>query len=572
MMRRLLILSAGAALFATGCAESGEAGTTDDPVAETDGNADGTADGVDDTTDSATDDPTDDGTDDPVELTFQPLAWVFESNPIDTPDPIEVELLHLTSEDHTLQGDFANVRNCLPDEENGQPVEVNVGLPLTLTTCTPTHVAVPGDDMTYRHIKPPEDHGSGTDSTAELMMYHHMQLIHDYFQQGHGLTDLDHPLDALVNIQAFVDAAPFCQEWTSLGNAAFMPEGAIGQFGVDLSMGIEGDAIVFGQTTSKDFSYDADVIYHEYTHAMIGSTRLNAVYPDKLGLNNLPGALNEGYADYFAGTLSDNSVVGNYALNDIEPQTICGFPLGQGGANMARDMETERTCEDLTAEVHADGEIFASALWAIRKALGAEKADAVILGALVGFTHTTDFQLASAATIERAKTDLDAADAAVVEQIFTDRGITDCDRVVPVTSVGKRGIPLRFEGVGSTFTPFPGFMPGYLQFKVELPENVTAVRIFVYAQGGNNKMQAVWKPGDQPIKYTNGIHDGFKTTDFELDGNATYKTRLAGGCLGKGTWTFAIHNQGEGFQVTGIAAFPNTQPVEDLNFDPPCGD
>jgi hypothetical protein len=308
---------------------------------------------------------------------------------------------------------------------------------------------------------------------------------------------------------------------------------------------------------------------------MVGATRLNAVFPDSQGLNNLPGALNEAYADYFAGTLANESVIGNYALNDVEPMTVCGFPLGAGGGNLARDMTAERTCpEDLTAEVHADGEIFASALWAIRSAIGPDKADGVIMGALVGFSQTTGFSQAADATIARAKSDLDAADAAMVEQVLTDRGLVGCKRVVAPNTVGARGIPLRFEGSDSfALNPFGDFVPGYLQFQVELPPGVTEIKVAVFAQGDLN-IEAAWKPGDQEIVYSAPFapgSDAFVTKPFESGGGNQWTTRLSGTCLSGGKWSFGIHNKGGAFSISQITTWAKTDPVDDPNFDAPCG-
>jgi len=441
---------------------------------------------------------------------FKPLANVYEANPIDSPELSEVELTDITAEDYALKGLYANVRNCLPVLETGQKIPINQGgFSLNLTTCTPQHSAFPGDDGTYLHIVPPEDPGAGDDAFAEVMMYHHMQLIHGYYKGIHGLSDLDWPLDALVNLQVNVD---LCNQWTSISNAAFVPGGALNQFGFNIDLGIDGDAIMFSGSTNKDFSYDADVIYHEYTHAMIGTTRLNAVFADNQGVNNTPGALNEAYADYFACTLTNESQVGNYALNNLDPLTICGFPLGGGGGNMARDLSKFRKCpDDLTAEVHADGEIFGSALWAIREALGAEKADKVILDALVGFSNATGFIAAATFTIDSAQELLSADDAAAVEKAFADRGLTDCERVVPSGNVGTKGIPLSVLAANSLNpNPFGDYIPGYNQFWAQAGPETQTLTIEVHTTGGGGfggggqaapSFDVVFKPGPGAIKY-----------------------------------------------------------------------
>lgn len=502
---------------------------------------------------------------------FSPRAKVHLVDPISTPDLVEVELEHLTSEDHSLIGDYARVRSCTPDLERGEKIPLDLGgLTLDLTSCVPEHRALPGDDGTYLHIGPPATPAEDDGRFAEVMMYHHMQVIHDYFKDVHGLTDRDHPLDALTNVQAHVS---LCDQWAMLANAAFFPDGTIDelgqQFGIELDLGLEGDAIVFSGTGARNFSFDAAVVYHEYTHAMLGATRLNAVFIDAQGLNNLPGALNEAYADYFAGTITGASAVGNYALNDIEGMSICGFQLG-GGGNLARDMENLKTCPyDLTAEVHADSEIFSSALWEIRKELGAADADRVILSSVLTLTNTSDFAIAAQATIEAAGELLDEAARATVEAAFTSRGIVDCPRVLPVERVGERGLAVTLEGKDAfSPNPFPGWTPGYLQYGLTVPEGTTTVTIAIEVQtgglgglfgggGGEVALELALKAGTAPVQYTLGNGPGSGSHDAELvmpvdDGKVVIGS--AEQPAPAGPWTFAIHNKGGGAAVAKITA------------------
>ena len=566
-MKRYLL----AILVLTGCAEDGESGSTGAVATDVVERAVDVA----QTPDDGPEIEPDEG---PVEPPFDPRANVFVSNPIDDPNTVEVTLSHITSDDHSLVGEFANVRNCLPLDD-GEKIQADVGLPLPLVLCTPSYSALPGEDGTYLHVQPPEDHGVTDDAFAEVMMYHHMQRIHDYFSGEHGLKDLDYPLEAMVNIQALVDSS-FCTEWTSINNAAFLSDGAAGFLGIDF--GLTGPAIVFGQGSDRDFSYDADVIYHEYTHAMIGATRLNALFPDDQGINLLAGALNEAYADYFAATLAEDSVVGNYALGAIGPQEICGFSIGGSGVrNSARDLTEDWSCPgDLTGEVHADGEIFGSALWAIREALGPEKADAVILDAVVGVTQATGFDLAVQATLDQANITLSSDDAALVEKAFADRGLIDCQRVLTPEQVGARGLRMTWLSLGQVGgaegSPWGDYVPGFVQFVVELPVGVTEVVVTIEG-GGDGPIDAVWKPGPEPVKYNvtptsvNG-HDGFKIVAMDAPEGDFRSVRLAGTCLSQGKWTFALHNKGGDFGIRSMSVKTSTEPVDNPNFDTPCTD
>jgi hypothetical protein len=499
----------------------------------------------------------------------RPLAKVHRIDPITTPTLSEVELEHLTSEDGRLVGDYARVRSCVPDLERGVKVPLDIGLPVNLTACYPESQVRPGADGTYLHVAPPaaaDDDGQ----YSEVMMYHHMQVVHDYFKDVHGLTDRDHPLDAITNVQAHVD---LCDQWAKIANAAFFPEGAFEGLGLPIdatAFDIQGDAIVFSGTDTKNFAFDASVIYHEYVHAILGATRLNAAFLDSQGLNNLPGALNEAYADYFAGTLTDQSLTGNYALNDIGSFAICGIELGAGEGNLARDMQVAKTCPfDLTAEVHADSEIFSSALWEIRSELGRVDADAAILSGVLTLTNTSDFDAAASATIE-AVTELygDAAGAKALAA-FTDRGLIGCERILPVERLGVRGLPLTLEAKNA-LSPNPfGFMPAYLQLSVVVPDNTAKLVLDLRVEAGGGfggfggggespALELALKPGDAPVTYTFGMGAGSGRHDAAVtltvtNGKATFEGE-PGQVITPGPWTIAVHNKGGAGSLAKVTA------------------
>ena len=86
-----------------------------------------------------------------------------------------------------------------------------------------------------------------------------------------------------------------------------------------------------------------DVVYHEYGHA-INSSRYGS------GMWN--GGLNEGYADVWAITLTENPVLG------------FGWDLQDPTISVRRyDQNKKVYPQDLSGEVHADGEIIAGAFW-----------------------------------------------------------------------------------------------------------------------------------------------------------------------------------------------------------------
>jgi hypothetical protein len=494
-----------------------------------------------------------------------PLANVYPVDPVSTPDLVEVALTHLTSADGTLVGDYARVRSCTPDLARGQkiPYDFN-GFEINVTACVPESKAMPGPDGTYRHIVPPASPEANDGRFAELMMYHHMQVIHDYFKDVHGLTDRDEPLDAITNVQAYIE---LCSQWATIPNAAFIPHEGLAQLPIPVDLGVDGDAIVFSGTDTKDFSFDGSVIYHEYTHAILGATRLSGAFADAQGLNNLPGALNEAYADYFASTTTGDSLVGSYALNDFGSMKVCGFDLGGGGGNQGRDISEMFTCpDDLTAEVHADSSIFSSALWQIRADLGKTDADKIVLLGVLTLTNASDFQAAADATIDAAKEHYGAEAETKVRAAFEARGILGCKRVLPIAKVGARGLPVTLEGIEALSpNPYPAYAPGYMQYSVVVPEGTTKVTLTLDVQaaggipgfgggGGEAKLELAMKAGAAPVNYVYSLA-GKATNDsaFTLavtSGKATW----ADATVAAGTWTFAIHNKGGAASLAKIRA------------------
>lgn len=507
-----------------------------------------------------------------------PWARLYPVSPAEGPADALVELAHLTADDGRLEGEFARVRNCVPDLEGGQKIPVQLGAAtLTVTTCRPEATVFPDERGTYLGLAPPATPADDDGRFAELMMYHHMQVVHDYFKGVHGLTERDHPLDALVNVQAHID---LCDQWAKLPNAAFIPEESMSELPFGLDLGVDGDAIVFSGTDAKNFSFDATVIYHEYTHAILGADRLSGVFADAQGLNNLPGALNEAYADYFATTLIDSSTLGAYSLNDLGEFAICGIPLGSGG-NQARDLDNAYRCPaDLTGEVHADSELFSAVLWEMRAELGAEPADRVILAAVLELTQTSDFTEAALATIDQAGELLGAEVGGYVEEMFRSRGLVDCERVLPVGLIGARGLPVQLyspEDFGAA-NPFGDFVPAAMQFSLDVPGGARSLTLtLTFSEGGLGSLlggggevaaDVAFKRGAGAILYRAGRGGPIHAADAVIAMDPeTRQVTLSGACLEAGPLVFSVHNKGGATALSKVEVSTSLTAAPTSNFD-----
>lgn len=463
-MRRLLVVIVSCALV-VGCSDGDGATSSSNEPALTDvGGA-----GLDASGDTAGPDTVSEP-DVPEEIVEPtgPRALVYKRDPFtDAGELLEVDLASpVTSPEGYLIGDYVQVVNCL-NEPGGQSL-FGVG-----TFCKETNVAQPGPDGTYLHITPPEQTNDPNDPFAEVMMFQHVNLIHHYFKNVHGLTSLDYPLQALVNVMLYVEGGFLGQEpgWNDFQNAAFIPEESFAGFGLPPR---PGGAIVFGQAGFVDFSYDASVIYHEYTHAMVGTTRLTGELVDQWGLDNLPGAMNEGFADYFAASMSGHPYIGTYGLATAAPHLL-------------RNLSDPKVCpDDLKTEIHADGKIIGSAMWSLRTELGQKTTDGIILRALQSFSQTTNVDQAASLIVDEAYLVSDEVGAAT-EDVMNAHGLLDCPRAKPWGDFNvytdEDQVPIAVGGTSSVPTAnFPNGAPAYVQFYVDVPEDAKIISMTWLAQ------------------------------------------------------------------------------------------
>jgi len=156
-----------------------------------------------------------------------------------------------------------------------------------------------------------------------------------------------------------------------------------------------------------DDAEDADVILHEYGHALYHAAVGALVSMDAR-------ALSEGFADYLAASFTGDACVGDWD-GSFRP-----------GGCLSDLTEVRRYPVDRVGDPHADGLLWSGLLWRLRELLGADVADRLAVGTLYFLLPRSSFSdaaaglLAAASDLERtlARTDIRAA----VEDGLGERG------------------------------------------------------------------------------------------------------------------------------------------------------
>jgi zinc metalloprotease ZmpB len=168
-----------------------------------------------------------------------------------------------------------------------------------------------------------------------------------------------------------------------------------------------------------DDAEDAEVILHEYGHAIHSSQNFSFA-------SEQAGAISEGFADYWALTVSDvvshaDNVPVSSDLPCIADWDSTSYTSTVPHCLRRTDLDLHYPA-DLNGEVHHDGQIWSRALWDIRQVLGHQVADTIILAGSFDFPGTTMPVLAQR-TVTAAQQLYNPATATVVQAAFHARGI-----------------------------------------------------------------------------------------------------------------------------------------------------
>jgi Zn-dependent metalloprotease len=130
----------------------------------------------------------------------------------------------------------------------------------------------------------------------------------------------------------------------------------------------------------RDSSVDSDVVFHEYGHGI--SNRLIGNGSTALG-GTQSGAMGEGWSDYWATTINNDGVMGEY----VTQNTTRGIRRAAYTVPAATVHDSYADVCTPSCEVHNDGEVWAAALWDLRTQLGKTITDRIVLNGMK-FTPT----------------------------------------------------------------------------------------------------------------------------------------------------------------------------------------
>ena len=134
--------------------------------------------------------------------------------------------------------------------------------------------------------------------------------------------------------------------------------------------------------SGRDAAFDADVMIHEYAHGL--STRLVGGPTNAAGLHLWhSGAMSEGWSDIYAASFTADPIIGEYVTGNPTTglRTVAydnsPYTFGDMGTLFLKVIPgTGRLLR--VPQLHRDGEIWATVLWDLRLALGAEDFEQVV--------------------------------------------------------------------------------------------------------------------------------------------------------------------------------------------------
>ena len=510
---------------------------------------------------------------------FEKQVNAFINNPgadgANVAQTVTVNRLDLTEGDDQLASEWLFVLGC-PD--NGETIAVSYsGYSFNVPVCSEIAQAAEDEhsDFLYQpyiesdnnNNSPYEAAESRDDLFAEAHSYYHVDNFYAWMQElgvvaaGEEGTNPFEGLNKkpfgvtvnfkMPNIAKLMNPQAPGDNLVAFDNAFFMPGG-------DLFPGYSReDSIVLGQGTDIDLSYDAEIIYHEFTHAVI-DTMISMLGDtmDEYGAVVDPGAINEGFADFFSSVYSGDSHMADYAGSRLG---------GEDGEIAMRELDNELVCPGyMWGEVHQDSMHFSGALWDMYQALHDTETDntqeimAAVISGIAQLGQQPSFTEAGNAVLSAIEDAFGADAKAAAAEAFAGHVVVDCPRYLAFPN------ELSFKKDLMVLPSRDSFgldkAPGYMQLSVNVPEDHNQILVGFYRPITSQQMSAldlrvVVKKGS-PVQfgYSSGrvSHDGdweirfYKLSSSDRAGYEQYRATIqapnGGEWPGAGEYYMALLN------------------------------
>ncbi len=331
----------------------------------------------------------------------------------------------------------------------------------------------------------------GDVSVAGINVFYHANLIRDWWE------DMDPDLNI---IQEQFHIYPDQRGPQMETNAGFMPGDARLGFPNMIMFG-------FGNNQMNNFGTIAEIIYHEYTHA-VNVELLEQQQEGEIG------AMHEGCSDYFAATVVNSPEMGAGIWVDRPDEAF---------RNLDNDL---RFPEDMEQDNHHNGLIISGALWDMREALGADIADPLAHYARYGSPRSFDDFLNEILLLDDDDGDLENGTPNWDEIVaaFQHHGIGEDLNNVPDRSVDYSAIPHNLM----LSTPYPNPFNPQTKVSFNLP-HPGEISLVVYDMCGKEVMQAAqgYYAAGQHNATVNLVNEASGMYIFKLQGNGMSMTRKA---------------------------------------------
>ena len=312
---------------------------------------------------------------------------VFKENPITTQTLSTVTLNNLTDNSSSLEGDYGKPynANCLETAEDTSDLS-------GLSTASSS-----SRDYSYTSIN--------DNRLEEVMVYYHLNRMHDTLKSTFGFISLDNQMPMFVNAQDPNSPS------RGYDNAFYSRDDNFSSTGY----------LLFGCGNEfNNLGLDADVITHEYGHAV-----LDHIQPELYEVveHNYSGAIHESVGDTMASYFDGNGIIGEWGLTS---------KFGSG--DFSRNMDNTRKYPDDiyepfsgVSEVHYTGEILNGVYWDIKDAVGSDTAFQVFFSAINLLPNDANFFDMRDAWVEADSITYSGANKDSIEAGFANRGIEGDD-------------------------------------------------------------------------------------------------------------------------------------------------